>query len=164
MFVAHLPAGYIVARYLAPRLSPAIGLKTAVFAGMLGAIAPDFDLFYAYLIDHGQRHHHRYWTHWPLTWIALLMLIAVGWRRFRHSALVAAALVFALNGFGHTLLDSIVGDIWWLYPMVGRPYSLFHVANRYEPWWINFIANPSFLLELAILAYAWHLWRRPTAH
>ena len=41
MFVAHLPAGYIVSRHLLLHLRSDINAKTVIAAGMLGAIAPD---------------------------------------------------------------------------------------------------------------------------
>jgi hypothetical protein len=33
----------------------------------------------------------------------------------------------------HLVLDSIVGDIWWLAPFVDRRYSLFTVPAVYGP-------------------------------
>jgi len=47
MFIAHLPAGYMMARLLArrARLRGRAGVRF-LWAGAIGAIAPDFDLAY----------------------------------------------------------------------------------------------------------------------
>jgi hypothetical protein len=160
MFIGHLPAGYIVSRHLLPRLHGGTNARAVIAAGMLGAIAPDFDLFYFFLIDQQRHHHHTYWTHLPIFWVPLCATSFTAlWLR-PSSTIAAVAAVFTLNGFGHLLLDSIVGDIWWLAPIVDRPYSLFHVRRVYEPWWVNFVVNPSFLLEIGAVLYAQALWRR----
>lgn len=43
-------------------------------AALLGAIAPDLDLFYFYTLDGRQHHHYSYWTHYPSVWFALMLL------------------------------------------------------------------------------------------
>ena len=87
--------------------------------------------------------------------VAAMVWIRCTWKR----SWAALALVFTLNGFGHMLFDSIVGDIWWLAPFVDQPFSLFHVRGVYRPWWLNFILHWSFALELFLLAWAVWLWR-----
>lgn len=161
MFMAHMPAGYIVSRHLLPKLHSGINAQAVIAAGMLGAIAPDFDLFYFFLVDHHQHHHHTYWTHLPIFWITLSTASLATLLLRPKSTIAASTFALALNGFGHLLLDSIVGDIWWLAPLVDRPYSLFHVRRAFDPWWVNFIVNPSFGLEIAIVVYALVLWRSP---
>jgi len=75
----------------------------------------------------------------------------------------ALALIFCLGGFGHLLLDSVVGDIYWLAPFSGKPYSMFTVPALYHPWWLNFILHWSFAFELALLAWAAVLMRQKAA-
>lgn len=45
MFIAHLPAGYLLAKTIRLRTP---GRKAVMTAALLGAIAPDLDLFYFY--------------------------------------------------------------------------------------------------------------------
>lgn len=50
MFIAHLPAGYLLAKTIRLRTP---GRKAVMTAALLGAIAPDLDLFYfgTYILD-----------------------------------------------------------------------------------------------------------------
>lgn len=126
---------------------------------MLGAIAPDFDLAYLHLIDHGQVHHHRYFTHWPITWLSLTVISAYAFVMSKRKGLALPALLFGLGGFSHMLLDSLVGDIWWFAPFLDRPFSIARVAALYQPWWLNFVLHWSFAVELLICAWALMLYR-----
>lgn len=161
MFIAHLPSGYILASQLirrAGRLS--VPARAILLAGMLGAVAPDFDMLYFYLVDNRQTHHHRYFAHWPIVWF-VMALACLLWQRLQPASRQAtAALVFSLGGILHLLLDSFVGDIWWLAPFVDRPFALFSVPALYKPWWLNFVLHWSFAAELAIWAWALLLYRR----
>lgn len=79
MFIAHLPAGYLSAKYLYRRFA-ATGVPFGLFilASIAGALAPDLDLFYFFLVDHRRTPHHLYWSHFPLVW-AVLLAAAFGW-------------------------------------------------------------------------------------
>lgn len=153
MFIAHLPTGYLASKALAPVLQKyTVNYKQLMFWGLLGAIAPDFDLLYFFLIDHQQHHHHLYFPHLPIVWLALFSLSLLWFRHDRqHGSL---ALIFSINGFIHLLLDSVVGDVWWLAPVIDKPYALFHIEALHQPWWLNFLLHWSFLLELIICLLA----------
>lgn len=153
MFIAHLPTGYITTTALAPFFQKqGVTYKQLMICGLLGAIAPDFDLLYFFLVDNQQHHHHMYFPHLPIVWLVLLGLSLL-WFKLnpRYSSL---ALVFSINGFIHLLLDSVVGDIWWLAPVIDKPYALFHIEALHQPWWLNFLLHWSFLLELSICLVA----------
>lgn len=165
MFIAHLPAGYLLSTSLRPRLLDRHhDARLFVLAGMIGAIAPDFDLAYFYLVDHRQHHHHTYFTHLPLSWALLIVFFAIARRAAaaRDRRWPTVGLFFALNGFGHLLLDSIVGGIWWLGPWIDQPFSLFTIHRRVEPWWLNFVLNPSFVLEIVLVVVALGVFCRST--
>lgn len=125
-----------------------------LIAGIIGAVAPDFDMIYFYLIDHGQTHHHKYITHWPVLWISLLLAFTLLFIVHRQSKQVFLCLVFCLGCILHIVLDSFVGDIWWLAPLADHPYSMFTVPARFKPWWLNFIFHWSFFVELLICIWA----------
>lgn len=123
-------------------------------ACVLGAIAPDLDMFYFFFVDHQQHHHHTYWSHFPVLWAGLLCA-ALCWRYVGERSLPSAlVLLFALNGLGHMVLDTIAGDIWWFAPFVDRPFHLFEVPAGYHPWWLNFVLHWTFGFELALSLWA----------
>ena len=105
MLIAHLPAGYLLSKgMLAMEHLHHLSAQTKrrlVVAGMAGAIFPDIDLLYFYLIDHRQHGHHSYWTHLPLFWvIAMMIWIALFWQRSRAWAWLGIV-------FGISALDAI---------------------------------------------------------
>ncbi|WFP51905.1 metal-dependent hydrolase [Methylomonas sp. EFPC3] len=161
MLIAHLPAGYIVSVLTYPLArGQQVDCKTYLRCGMLGAVAPDFDMIYFYLVDGGMHPHHSYFSHFPLTWLLLVAAAAVYYRRSADRRLPILALVFAGNGFLHMLLDYIASNIYWLAPFVLKPYSLSLVDRVYQPWWLNFLLHRSFAVEIAITATAWMIRRR----
>ncbi|PCJ30198.1 MAG: hydrolase [Gammaproteobacteria bacterium] len=155
MFIAHLPSGYILATAIVERVrSLPVKASTVIAAGILGALAPDFDMLYFYLIDNRQTHHHKYFSHWPLLWLCLIM-VSSWWCRFSSQSKIAfIILIFSLAGLLHILLDTLVGDIWWFAPFFNEPYALFTVPAVVKPWWLNFIVHWSFAVELAICFWA----------
>lgn len=166
MIIGHLPAGYVASRLLFGRLrSAGPRWQSFVVTGMLGAVAPDFDMLYFHFVDHGRHHHHTYVTHWPIVW-GCLLLSSIAWLwTGRHKAVAALATMFSLNGFIHMFLDSIVGDIRWFAPFSNKAFSLFTVQPHYQPWWLNFVLHWTFALELALVAWALMLWRQcPQGH
>lgn len=125
MITAHAPAGYIGAQLLY-RLKPAtVSARAWSLYGVASGLLPDIDMLWFYLVDHGHVHHHRYPTHWPLLWLLALVGALHYWRKTRRPA-AAVALLVAVNGMVHMLLDSIVGDIFWLMPWCDTPFSFVH--------------------------------------
>jgi hypothetical protein len=161
VFIAHAPSGYIMAVSLLERMrkAPAPASMVILF-GVVGALAPDFDMSYFYLVDHRQTHHHRYVTHWPLLWLVLSAAFALWLRNVRAPTAAFLSLVFCLGGVLHLMLDTLVGDIWWFAPFVDRPYALFKVPAVFKPWWLNFLLHWSFAAELAVSTWAMLLYRR----
>ena len=163
MITAHAPSGYIFARQLIARWRYMQGLpisvRAAILIAVIGALAPDFDMLYFYLVDAGRTHHHRYFTHWPIIWLSLTGLSALAFR-FSRSVRAFSALLFCSGAFLHLILDTLVGDIWWLAPFQDKPYALFTVPARFSPWWLNFFLHWSFVAELLIWAWAIRLYYR----
>lgn len=152
MFFAHLPAGYLVSRWLKPA-NQKIHFKWTLAAGMIGGVFPDIDLLYLYFFDATPQHHHTYWPHLPIVWLAVGAFM---WMAARHRprAFRQALMAFLLGWLSHLLLDSFTGDIWWLYPFIDKPYSLAQVDSLYQPWWMNFLLHWSLTLELVIIVFA----------
>ncbi|RCU50473.1 metal-dependent hydrolase [Corallincola holothuriorum] len=175
MFIAHLPAGYLLAKFFISKAEVKRRLDSTVCsnsgeradkllsysswrrlffaAALIGAIAPDLDLVWFYLVDNGSVHHHAYWTHYPLFWGAALCLCGL-WCRYSSTPFARVLGIFALCGFMHLILDSVAGDIRWLAPMSDMGFSLVTIPANYRVWWFNFLFHWTFLLEVAITAIA----------
>lgn len=161
MFIAHLPAGYLATRALCRRVFPATGSavnlpRPVLLCGLVGAIFPDFDLAWWYLVDHQQTFHREYWTHFPLIWAVPAMLSWLWLRTGTHRLAAATALAFFLGGVLHLLLDTVTGDVLWLAPMSREGWSLASIEARFDPWWLNLIVHWSPLVEGLLVAWGWH--------
>lgn len=125
MFIAHAPSGYLLAQAIIKKC-PNIGVSTKaiLWVGIIGAVFPDIDMLYFYLIDHRQHHHHTYLTHWPISWLVLLVLALLLSRWAASKNLAKLLGIFAVAGFLHLMLDTLVGDVWWFAPWVDQSYPL----------------------------------------
>lgn len=164
MFIAHLPAGYILANKLYNKFSSALISKKLFFIAILcGAIFPDLDLFYFYFIDARAVHHHYYFFHWPLPFlciglISVLIYFNTKLIKIKKFALVCA--LFCLAVMLHIVLDTFVGDIWWFMPFIDQSYALFHVPAVQSHWILNFVFHWSFIVEIMICLYSLRLFLR----
>lgn len=137
MFIAHLPAGYLLARATRGRLVAAPLL--------LGSICPDFDLALIWL-DLLHTNHHHFLTHRPALWITVLALsVSLGSRW--GTALGIGALL-------HLSLDSLAGQINWLWPIGDLTLGLVEVAAQPGWWGLSFIRHWVFGLEIIICTAA----------
>lgn len=147
MITAHLPSGYVLGRALPSAL-------WMIPAALIGAILPDIDLLWFYLVDDRSIHHHRYWVHVPAFWAALaVVILPLTPRTYRP-----AAGGFFLALILHICLDSIAGDIMWHWPFDDRFTHLVTVPAIYDNWILNFFLHPVFALEIVIWAMAIVLW------
>jgi inner membrane protein len=155
MFLAHLPAGYIMARRLAPRLAPNPPQARRLMAiCLVASVLPDIDLLYFYLVDGRQTLHHDYWTHIPAFWL-LSTGAAVTLFRIARAPVPWPAVAGLLAGvFLHLGLDTVTGGIAWLYPYHTGKVMLVDVPARFG-WWVwNFVLHWSFAPEMVILIWA----------
>lgn len=160
MFIAHLPAGYLLTRFMQRKL----GTTKYLWVGLVGSVLPDIDMLYFYLVDDRQTLHHHYWTHIPFLWFCFAILLAAAALMTRHRRTVAAAgLVFLANIFIHLVLDTIVGGIAWLYPffpLYDSDLTLVTVPATHDLWIWSFVFHWTFLLELLLLTLAIALFVR----
>ncbi len=158
MFIAHMPAGYLLGAAIAQRW-PAVQFRAAWLALLLGSIAPDIDLLYFYGLSDRSINHHAYPTHVPIVCLIVSVTVALClWRAPQRWRIVWT--LFCTGWLLHLVLDTVAGRIWWLWPWVTTPFVLIEVPRRFELWWLNFLTHPSVLLELAITGCAAVLWRR----
>lgn len=157
MLIAHLPAGYLMARRIAPRLAAApAGARRLMAVGLAASVLPDIDLMYFYMADGRQTLHHDYWTHIPAFWPAAVLVAAallwlarmkIPWREF---------LMFLAGIFLHLALDTPTGGIAWGWPVSLQRILLVEIPARFD-WWVwSFVLHWSFLAELVIFGWAAH--------
>ena len=153
MIVAHLPAGFLLTTALGGRT------RAQLAVGLAGSMAPDLDLLYFYTIDNCQHLHHSYWSHIPVFWLGLTVLVTIAYLGARQPLFLRPVLwLFLPNVFLHLLLDSVAGGIRWLYPVSQKSYCLFSVPSRCSHWLMNFLGHWTFLLEAAIVLFAMLVW------
>lgn len=152
MITAHFPSGYLLAQALPDD-------RKIFWAAILGAVCPDLDLIWFYVVDDRAFHHHRYWPHIPAVWIGFallaLPLMAVFARR-----LVPALAVFIAAVLMHIVLDTVAGDVLWGWPLSDRLFHLIEVPAIYGNWVWNFILHPVFLAEVLIWVAACLAWQK----
>jgi inner membrane protein len=153
MLTAHLPAGYLVGRALPAQ-------KGLMAAAVIGGILPDFDMIWFHLIDNRAFHHHRYWVHAPGFWLAMAA-VTLPILAYLRRDWIPVALAFLASIFVHLLLDTIAGDIMWLWPYSTDMYHVFTVHPTHSHWVWSFMAHWTFALELAVWAAAITLYLRP---
>lgn len=150
MFLAHLPAGYLLTKGIQRRMHETRHL----WIGVVASVLPDIDLLYFYFIDHRQTLHHEYWTHLPIFWLTLWVAITIGNRYFKNRIVSIVLLIFFSNVFLHLILDTFVGGISWLYPWSSKSFFLVTVPAAHTFWAFSFLTHWSFLVELAIIVWA----------
>ncbi len=137
MFIAHLPAGYLLYRASQRRL-PKLPL-------LVGSICPDFDIALV-LIGWLQTNHHHFITHRPATWFCLLALASFWNARWLQTLSIGALL--------HMSLDSVAGQINWAWPFGDVTLGLVEVLAEPGWWALAFLRHWTFGLELVICATA----------
>ncbi|MEZ2131614.1 MULTISPECIES: metal-dependent hydrolase [unclassified Sinorhizobium] len=164
MFIAHLPAGYLLTSRLV-RKHPTRG-SALLAVGLVCSVLPDIDLVHFYLIDHRRHVHHDYLTHTPFFWLAVAALLALGSVLAGKRQWLVLVWAGLLNVLLHLVLDTVAADIRWLFPFSDMRMNLVHVPALHQPWFLNFILHWTFLCELAIIIVAivmfvrkWHKGR-----
>ncbi len=112
---------------------------------------PDLDLFFFYFIDNRAFHHHRYWVHAP-AFVLFMSIVLLALTRWRWPAAFPVSVAFSCGWVLHILLDSIAGDIMWLWPISTELYALTSVPPTQNHWILSFLLHWTFLLELVIWA------------
>ena len=126
-----------------------------LLTGLLGSILPDFDLLYFFLADNRQHGHHGYWTHIPYYWTTLY-LFSFSYCKMVHAGrlIVTGLSILYFNIMLHLVLDTLVGGIYWLYPINQSYLYLVNIQPQFQ-WWVwNFVLHWTFAVELLITASA----------
>ncbi len=160
MLIAHLPAGYLLARRIAPRLARKTDDARRLMAlGLAGSVFPDLDILYFYSLGGRQTLHHDYWTHIPAFWPAVALGAAMLLWLARAAIPWREGLTFLAGICLHLVLDTPTGGILWGWPISQQRFLLVEIPARFD-WWVwSFVLHWSFLFELVICARAAHEFR-----
>ncbi len=154
MFIAHVPAGYLLSRALPAARRDRIVARAAV----VGSVFPDVDLLWAYGVKLGRVHHHTLPTHIPAVWLVVgaAALVLARAAAPRHVRVVAA---FLAGGGLHLMLDTFVGDVMWAWPLSDRFVHVVTVPATHRLWLLSFALHWTFLVEIGICLTAAAVWR-----
>ncbi len=145
MIFGHLPGAYLAFKAAAPR-----ALSTSIFAaGMVGALFPDIDLFWFYFVDFRAHHHHEYLPHRPAVWLGLMIVFFVLTRR-SGNRLAPIGMSFCAGALVHLVLDSIAGQIFWLWPLSDSAVTLVTVPATHSHFLLSFMAHWTFKVEIFV--------------
>src|SRR5262245_22289555 len=125
MFIAHLPAGYLLSKLVVKRDTVHKGAPLSV--ALVCSILPDVDLAYFYLVDQRRHAHHSYITHTPIFWLVIAGLLSLALIAMRKRAWLVFVGIGLLSLLLHLVMDTVAADIRWFYPFSDRSFNLVHV-------------------------------------
>ena len=152
MLVAHIPAGYLIAK-LTQKTGRFVS-KCAFVATLIGAVIPDIDMIWFWTVDHRQHHHHGYFTHWPSFWLIVFLVgLAISFLISKQTW-IFAIIMFFVGALSHMVLDSLAAPIMWLAPLSYQWFELSHVPASAHGATYALLTHWTFGLELAIFLTA----------
>ncbi|WP_425040233.1 metal-dependent hydrolase [Primorskyibacter sp. S187A] len=151
MIIGHLPAGYLLASALDKSFDEDPLIWWAI---LVGAVLPDLDMVWFFLVDRGAVHHHSYITHDPTLWVAVFLL---------GLTLSSRALIgLGLGTLLHVALDTPLGAICWGYGNLSLCGPAIVVPATQSHWILSFLLHWTFAVELVVVALAIRVyWKRP---
>jgi len=161
LFIAHIPASYILIKETVsrlPRFFSQARPRRLVVVALVASIFPDLDLIYFYVFDGRQSNHHSYWTHIPLYWLLIAVIVFIVLKGLKRSYLTPYVVTFFISIVLHLVLDSMVGGIMWFYPFSLNLLSLVEIKASAQWWVLNFIWHWTFGIELLLVYLAVLKW------
>jgi len=143
MYLAHLPAGYLLTSFIQTKSKNNQYLKL----GLVASVAPDFDMIYKILFDSNGYNHRYYITHLPLFWVGLtiisyLTILALFKVKkinlSQKNNYLYMLLIFMSNVFLHLALDLPTG-LLLLRPFSDHIFRFVIIANNYNNYLLNII-------------------------
>jgi len=147
MLIAHIPAGYIVAKTFKQEK------KSLIVSSLIFSVWPDLGLIYFYFFDNATSHRH-YFPHLPIVMIMIFILTVPLYHMKFFEKMKMYYVLFFVNWLMHLILDTFTERIFWLYPFSDEGFMLIEIPAVYNHWIISFILHWSFAVELAIVAFA----------
>ena len=153
MLIAHMPAGYIVAKAFKQEKKP------VVISSLIFSVWPDLGLIYFYLFDNSVIHR-QFFTHLPIVMAAAFLITLPLYHMKFFAKMRIYYVLFFVNWLVHLVLDTFTERIFWLYPLSNHGFQLIEIPTVFSHWIISFVLHWSFVVELAIVALAVTLFLR----
>ena len=154
MLIAHIPSGYLVAKAFKQEK------KSVVVSSVIFSIWPDLGLIYFYFFETSGMIHRQYFPHLPIVMVtAFVVTLPLYYTKFFEKLRIYYLLFFA-NWLVHLLLDTYTERIFWLYPLSAHGLRLIEIPAVFSHWIISMVLHWSFVVELAIVAFALVLFLR----
>lgn len=164
MFLAHGPISYLANEIIQKKKISGLKFHEQILVSLLAilfGILPDIDLLILPMFSIPQFSHHEYFTHAPLFYIGLWLLLKIKIYVFdkivnkRTSAVLHHDLIdvilntFLIATMVHFLADTLTGGIMLIYPLSAFKFSIlssFMVSNLFQQYFLL----PDFAIELVL--------------
>jgi len=128
----HLAGGYLAARavlFLTHAAFTPAQTAALLTIGTLAGEAPDIDLIFFYFNQRSKTskkiaEHRDYFTHAPLVWLILSLLIVASGLIFGSAFVQFTGWIILAGTFSHFILDSLEHGIRWLRPFSNKRFAL----------------------------------------
>ncbi len=151
MVFAHIPSGYLLANLFVQKRKWPTWL---LWLGMLGATFPDFDILLAEFTTHDMIGHRVSPMHFPIVWALVAAILLTIILLTKQKSWLPAWGVFFSAAMLHLVLDTLVGDIYWLAPFSWTPIHIISIPSHHAWWLADHVLHWSFLFEIGIIVAA----------
>lgn len=175
MFLAHGPIAYLANEVIQKKKISKLKFNEQIFVSILAllfGILPDIDLLILQIFSIPQFSHHNYFTHTPLFYIAIWLVLKLKFSLFdkivnkktsavlHHDLMEVILNTFLIATMAHFLADTLVGSIMLIFPISTFHFTVlssFMVANLFQPYFLL----PDFAIELVFCAVFFvHIYKK----
>lgn len=166
--LGHIAGGYLITKALfniIPNNFTQLEREKFSYWGAFFGLFPDIDIFYAFYqsaaltINHSVANHRLYFTHTPLVWLVIGILIYFFFKKKKQGIF---GLVLLTGTWAHMVFDSIDYGVRWLWPFKNLPYAILSngLKSEFLPlgffnYWFGFLKyysrTPTFYFEILII-------------
>lgn len=127
----HLSAGFLTTTSALSLLSPDLSTNQLTSLYIIGTLAgdfPDIDIFVFNILQkiapRNDRDHRDFFTHAPIVWLVVSILIFLLGYLFNSLYTEILALIVFLGSWSHLVLDSIEYGVMWFWPISRQRHAL----------------------------------------
>ena len=159
VILAHPAAGYLITAFWESNVNKPdrFGLESwqLYCVGFVAASLPDVDMVYQLIFDPREVSHRLYWSHTPIYWLAIFLLVLSFLSFFGKKVHLYLARFVSVQVFAHLVLDSVVGGLRWFFPWSAQRYGLVpSLPGPYAERHLRILFHWTFLFEVVIIVAA----------
>jgi inner membrane protein len=174
MFLVHAPISYLANESIQKEKIANLKNSQQIFIAVLSllfGILPDFDFMVLMMFDRPSYTHHDFFTHTPLYWVALWLLLLLlskliyphlnrKTKQFLTEDFLKIILnAFLIAGLSHFLADLLVGNIMLFYPISDMHFTV--LRYLFEPsYFTGYFGSVYFAIEILILGIFFMVFSR----